>query len=269
MNLNLAENTNKLLLLVVAAVAFLLTLSTYQKQIGKNLAVVLSIVTIVVVGFVGFNLMNKQVVRGNNAHVNSANNVNLVPNVDELLDEALANNLLESNGSNNGSVNISLTNNNKHNKHNGHNDHEHNEEEDVVEGFEGEGEDEDEDGPANNGPANNGPANNGPANNVSGNNGSGNNGSGNNPVDTGVLNCKDLLPGDTNSTWAQVSPSGVGDICTRNLLNSGHHVGVNTQGCSLRNANRGLRSEPPNPQTQVSPWMQTTICADLLRLPLE
>jgi hypothetical protein len=260
MNLNLAENTNKLLLLVVAAVVFLLTLSTYQKQIGKNLAVVLSIVTIVVVGFVGFNLMNRQVVRGNNARVNSANNVNLVPNVDELLDEALANNLLETNGSNNGSVNLSLTNN--HNNHNNHN------EEDVVEGFQGEGEDDDDDddeggvdGPANNGPANNGPANNGPSNNVSGN--------GNTPAESGVLNCKDLLPGDTNSTWAQVSPSGVGDICTRNLLNSGHHVGVNTQGCSLRNANRGLRSEPPNPQTQVSPWMQTTICADLLRLPLE
>ena len=107
MNLNLAENTNKLILLVVAAVALLLTLNTYQKQIGKNLAVVLSIVTIVVVGFVGFNLMNGQQASVNNVNSNS-NNVNLVPNVDQLVDEALAN----ENSLNGGSVNLSLTNNN-------------------------------------------------------------------------------------------------------------------------------------------------------------
>ena len=91
----------------------------------------------------------------------------------------------------------------------------------------------------------------------------------NHPADNGVLKCSDLLPADTNSTWAQVSPSGVGELCTKNLLNAGHHMGVNTQGCSLRNANRGIRSEPPNPQVQVSPWLQTTICPDLLRRPLE
>jgi hypothetical protein len=84
-----------------------------------------------------------------------------------------------------------------------------------------------------------------------------------------TLNCKDLLPGDTNSTWAQSSPAGQGSLCTQNLLNAGHHVGVNTQGCSLRNANRGLRSEPANPQVQVGPWMQTTICPDINRRPLE
>ena len=37
----------------------------------------------------------------------------------------------------------------------------------------------------------------------------------------------------------------------------------------MRNANRGLRSEPPNPQVQVSPWLQTTICPDLHRKPLD
>jgi hypothetical protein len=78
------------------------------------------------------------------------------------------------------------------------------------------------------------------------------------------LNSTDLLPCDSNSTWAQVNPSGVGDLCGKNLL-----IGVNTQGCSMRNANRGLRSEPPNPQTQVSPWLQTTICPDLHRKSLE
>ena len=62
----------------------------------------------------------------------------------------------------------------------------------------------------------------------------GNNVSNNSPVDNGVMKCSDLLPMDTNSTWAQVSPSGVGDLCTKNLLNAGHHIGVNTTGTSLR-----------------------------------
>ena len=38
---------------------------------------------------------------------------------------------------------------------------------------------------------------------------------------------------------------------------------------SLRNANLNLRSEPPNPQVKVSPWLQTTIEPDLNRRPLE
>ena len=37
----------------------------------------------------------------------------------------------------------------------------------------------------------------------------------------------------------------------------------------LRNANLQLRSEPPNPQVKVSPWLQTTIETDTNRRPLE
>lgn len=85
----------------------------------------------------------------------------------------------------------------------------------------------------------------------------------------GVFNCKEFLPKDKDSIWSKNSPDGQGDICTKNLLNSGHHLGINTQGCSMRNSNRGLRSEPHNPQKQVSPWMQTTICPDLFRKPLD
>ena len=44
-------------------------------------------------------------------------------------------------------------------------------------------------------------------------------------------------------------------------------VGLQTQ--SLRNANVGLRSEPPNPQVKVSPWLNSTIEPDLQRRPLE
>ena len=53
------------------------------------------------------------------------------------------------------------------------------------------------------------------------------------------------------------------------MLDSSYHVGVNTVGQSLRNANLQLRSEPPNPQGNVSPWMNTTIGPDLPRRPLE
>ena len=54
-----------------------------------------------------------------------------------------------------------------------------------------------------------------------------------------------------------------------NFLTAGYHVGINTVGQTLRNANRGLRSDPPNPQVKVSPWLQTTIEPDSNRKPLE
>ena len=52
-------------------------------------------------------------------------------------------------------------------------------------------------------------------------------------------------------------------------LTSTYKVGVDTIGTTLKNANRQLRSEPPNPQKSVSPWMNTSISADIYRKPLE
>jgi hypothetical protein len=90
-----------------------------------------------------------------------------------------------------------------------------------------------------------------------------------NSNNSSTFNVEDMLPVDSNSLHNQVNPNGQGALENKNLLNATHHIGVDTQGCSLRNANRGLRSEPPNPQVQVSPWLQTTICPDLLRKPLD
>lgn len=74
------------------------------------------------------------------------------------------------------------------------------------------------------------------------------------------LTKEDLLPKDAaNSKWAQVNPAGQGDVKDQNFLTAGFHIGINTVGQSLRNANYQLRSEPPNPRAQVSPWNQTTI----------
>ena len=83
------------------------------------------------------------------------------------------------------------------------------------------------------------------------------------------LTPSELLPGDPNTKWAQVNPSGQGDLKDQNFLNAGHHLGVNTVGQTLRNSNLQLRSEPPNPQVKVSPWMQTTIEPDSNRRPME
>tara|TARA_B110000908_G_C10209621_1_gene429509 strand:- start:1060 stop:1593 length:534 start_codon:yes stop_codon:yes gene_type:complete len=79
----------------------------------------------------------------------------------------------------------------------------------------------------------------------------------------------ELLPGDANSKWSQSVPAGQGELGDQNFLTAGHHIGTNTVGQTLRNANRQLRSEPPNPQVKVSPWLQTTIEYDANRKPLE
>jgi hypothetical protein len=83
------------------------------------------------------------------------------------------------------------------------------------------------------------------------------------------LNPSELLPSDPNSQWAQVNPTGAGDIQGKNFLSAGALIGVDSIGQSLRNANLQLRSEPPCPQVTVSPWQQSTIQPDLQRKPLD
>ena len=84
-----------------------------------------------------------------------------------------------------------------------------------------------------------------------------------------IQNPADLLPKDSNSQWAQLNPSGKGELANINLLKAGYHIGIDTIGQSLRNANLQIRSEPPNPQLQVGPWNQSTITPDFIRAPLE
>ena len=84
-----------------------------------------------------------------------------------------------------------------------------------------------------------------------------------------VQSSSDLLPVDNNSQWAQLNPSGTGELASVNLLQAGYHIGIDTVGQTLRNANLQIRSEPPNPQMNVGPWNNTTISPDLMRVPLE
>jgi hypothetical protein len=83
------------------------------------------------------------------------------------------------------------------------------------------------------------------------------------------LTANDLLPQNNSSTWAQVNPSGEGNLKDKNFLQAGHHIGINTVGQTLRNANLQIRSEPPNPQVIVSPWLQSTINPDMNRKSFE
>jgi len=84
------------------------------------------------------------------------------------------------------------------------------------------------------------------------------------------LTSSDLLPKDgANSKFVQINPAGSGMLGDQNFLTAGYHVGINTIGQSLRNANLQLRSEPPNPQVAVSPWGISTIEPDVRAVAFE
>ena len=79
----------------------------------------------------------------------------------------------------------------------------------------------------------------------------------------------DLLPtnsGDSSLVNSMMTQDGQ---MPGNLLESGAHIGLPTTSSSMRNANLQLRSEPPNPQVKVSPWLQSTIEPDTNRKPME
>ena len=87
-----------------------------------------------------------------------------------------------------------------------------------------------------------------------------------------TLTSGDLLPKEDSQAIKDFNiakPAGEGILNGVNLLDAGFHIGVNTVGQSLRNANLQLRSEPPNPQVQVSPFLNSSIGPDLMRKPLE
>ena len=87
-----------------------------------------------------------------------------------------------------------------------------------------------------------------------------------------VLTANELLPRDDSaaiSDFNQSYPIGEGVLRGINYLSAGYHIGVNTVGQSLRNANRQIRGEPPNPQVAVSPWLNSTIGPDLERRSLD
>jgi len=80
---------------------------------------------------------------------------------------------------------------------------------------------------------------------------------------------QDLLPVDQNSQWAALNPVAQGNIAAPDLLQAGYHIGLDTIGQTLRNANLQERSDPIIAKSNIGPWNQSTIEPDLGRVPLE
>ena len=89
-----------------------------------------------------------------------------------------------------------------------------------------------------------------------------------NPTGAPLTISTDLLPkpNDQLIDFAEFAPKA---LQGQNFMDASKYVGVNTQGSSMRNANYQLRADVPNPRTNVGPWANSTIDADLLRKPLE
>jgi hypothetical protein len=84
-----------------------------------------------------------------------------------------------------------------------------------------------------------------------------------------VANPADLLPKDQNSQWAALNPVNQNNIALPDLLQAGYHIGLDTIGQTLKNANYQLRSDPIIDKKDVGPWNQSTFEADVGRVPLE
>tara|TARA_Y100001970_G_C14208821_1_gene845709 strand:- start:1280 stop:1840 length:561 start_codon:yes stop_codon:yes gene_type:complete len=84
-----------------------------------------------------------------------------------------------------------------------------------------------------------------------------------------VMNPNELLPKQQNANSALMNPPR-SDLAGKNFLTAEQSVGINTVGNSLRNANQQLRSDPAIPMnTNVGPWLNSTIEPDNMRRPLE
>jgi len=89
------------------------------------------------------------------------------------------------------------------------------------------------------------------------------------PVVSGEVQANDLLPEDDNLGFALSNPKGQGKLEDKNFLKAGYHIGINSVGQSLKNANYQLRSDPSIPRVPVSIFLNSTISADTTRRPLE
>jgi hypothetical protein len=226
----LNNQMTKLVLLVVVVAVLLFALNVNYKKIGKEVALLGTLAVFLLAGYLGHTIMNEPDV-SNNVPV-SANNVPVYSNNNV---PVASNNNAVLAANNNNAV---LASNNE-----------------LIEGFQNN--EEEAEPAAEPGVADYDPS--GSSQNAVEQNGS-------SVRDT--LSPEDLLPGSlAPNNWD--TPANPGGLDGPNFLNPEHLVGINTVGQSLRNANRQLRSEPPNPQVKVSPWLQTTIEPDTNRRPME
>ena len=80
-----------------------------------------------------------------------------------------------------------------------------------------------------------------------------------------TLSSSELLPkGELGASWAAVNPVGADDLKGQNFLQAGYHSNINIVGIAQtnRNASYDIRSELPNPQSKIGPFLNTTIDPD-------
>jgi hypothetical protein len=80
-----------------------------------------------------------------------------------------------------------------------------------------------------------------------------------------VLDSSELLPkGTIGASWAAVNPASSDDLKGQNFLQAGYHSNINVIGIAQTNRNPSydIRTEQPNPQGTVGPFLNTTIDPD-------
>jgi hypothetical protein len=80
-----------------------------------------------------------------------------------------------------------------------------------------------------------------------------------------TLSASELLPkGEIGASWAAVNPVGADDLKGQNFLQAGYHSNINVVGIAQTNRNPSydIRSEIPNPQSKIGPFLNTTIDPD-------
>jgi len=82
-------------------------------------------------------------------------------------------------------------------------------------------------------------------------------------------NPSDLLPASNSGEngWDVLNSVGTTAGANPELLEAGHHTGIDSVGQSLRNANLQLRSDPVIPLKDTGPWNQSTIEATNMQVP--
>jgi hypothetical protein len=220
MNFNLGNNMNKLIILVVVAVLLLLAINMYQEQMGKQCAVLASILVIVVCGYFAHTLLNN-----NENFVNNPNERNS-PIVERFDDygrdsyienfedhEVVAQQAAEQAAAEQAAVQQAA-------------EQAATQQAAAAQQAATQQATQEQDLEPNAVP-------NSPPGLVG-------------AIDD--MNSNDLLPADSNNVHAKNNPLVPGDVNVNFNLTSTFFNGINTVGNSLRNASLDLRAEPPNPQ---------------------
>ncbi len=78
-----------------------------------------------------------------------------------------------------------------------------------------------------------------------------------------------IVKDDPNSEWGKLNLNNMGNVLNADLLQAGYHMGLDSIGSTMKNANLQLRSDPIIPKQDVGPWNQSTYEPDYGRVPLE